>query len=238
MGINIQQRLERLEKQIQDAYAKHTVIDNVCIPTLVEPTVKAGQFRQIANNLLIEKERITDPNNYLLLEEIGTSVARGEIEYLVRNLTQNSPNTKIDGITYDKIVQGAEVIINNGFKPNHVFMPIEYSRYIREWNQFKPRRNWTEGGIRNAIYINEDIVMKVTFSNKYVPFEETVITSKESNRWEYRPTVDRSSRLTAKFNWNYEDPMNTLLSVKTIFNHVVDERGNLVMKPIKTQNLP
>ena len=84
MGIDIQQKLEGLEKQIQDAYAKHTVIDHVCIPTVVEPNVRVGQFRQIANNILIERERIIKPNNYLLLAEIGASVARSEIEYLVK----------------------------------------------------------------------------------------------------------------------------------------------------------
>jgi hypothetical protein len=99
----------------------------------------------------------------------------------------------------------------------------------------KPRRDWTRGGIRDTIYVSEEIIMKVTFSNKYVPFEEIVITSKESNTWEYRPSVDRSGRLTAKFDWNYEDPMNALLSVKTVFNHVIDEQGNLVMKPVKNK---
>jgi hypothetical protein len=237
MGIDIQQKLEGLEKQIQDAYAKHTVIDDVCTPTPVEPTIRTGQFRQIANNILIEREHIIDPHNYLLLAEIGASVARGEIEYLVRNLTQNCPNREIDSVTYDKIAQAAQGIINNGFTPNHVFMPIEYSHDVLNWNQSKPRSDWTKGGIFNTLYINEDIVMKVTFSNKYVPFEEIVITSKESNRWEYRPAAERLSRLTAKFDWNYKDSVNTLLSVKTIFNHIVDERGNLVITPMRRQNL-
>lgn len=220
MDMHIQQRLERLEKQIKVACEKHTIIDNVCIPTLVEPAVKAGQFRQIANKLLIERERISDPENYLLLDEIGASVARAEIEYLVRHLSPSAPSSKIHDITYEEIVHGVGRILDNGFMPNHVFMPIEYSRYIREWNKSKAKRDWTRGGIHNTIYIDEDVVMKVTFSNKYIPFEEIVITSKESNSWEYRPNAHRSVRLTAKFDWNYEDPMNAVLIVKTIFNHV------------------
>lgn len=63
-----------------------------------------------------------------------------------------------------------------------------------------------------------------------------VITSKESNKWEYRPAADGSSRLTAQFDWDYQDS-NTLLSVNTIVKHnIIDIHGNLVVKPAKTQN--
>jgi hypothetical protein len=237
MGMDIQQKLEGLEKQIQDTYAKHTVIDDVCTPIPVEPTIRTGQFRQIANNILMERERIIDPNNYLLLAEIGASVARGEIEYLVRNLTRKCLNRKIDSVTYDKIAQAVEDIKNNGFTPNHIFMPIEYSHDVLNWNRTKLGSDWRKVSILNTIYINESIIMKVTFSNKYMPFEEIVITSKKSNKWEYRPAADRSNRLTAKFDWDYKDPVNTLLSIKTIFNHIVDVRGNLVITPMRSQNL-
>ena len=237
MGMDIQQKLERLERQIQEGYAKYTIIDNVCMTTPVEPTVEAGKFRKIENKILIERERITDPSNYMLIDEIGAAVARGEIDYLVRNLTQNCPIREIESVTYDQIVQAAKVITNNGFTPNHVFMPIEYAHNVREWNRSKPGYDWANRSILNTIYINEGIILKVTFSNKYIPFEKMVITSKQSNRWKYRPTDDRSSRLTAKFDWNYEDPLNALLSVRTIFKHVADNLGNLVITPVRKQNV-
>jgi hypothetical protein len=168
----------------------------------------------------------------MLIDEIGAAVARGEVHYLVRNLTQNCSIKEVDSVTYDEIVQAAEIIKNNQFTPNHVFIPIEYAHNVREWNTSMPRDVWANRNILNTLYVNEDIIMKVTFLNKYVPFEKIIITSKESNRWDYRPTEDRSSRLTAKFDWDYEDPLNVLLIVRTIFKHVMDKRGNLVISPI------
>jgi hypothetical protein len=237
MGMGIRQELERLERQIQEGYAKYTIIDDVCMTSSVEPTVEAGKFRKIANDMLIERERITNPSNYLLLDEIGASVARGETEYLVRNLTLNCPSREVGSVTYDTIAQEVDVLTKNRFTPNHVFMPIEYAHNVREWNKSMPREVWAKMDIFNTIYINEDTIMKVTFSNKYVPFEKIIISSKQSNRWDYRPNEDRSSRLTAKFDWDYKDPLNALLIVRTIFDHVIDRRGNLVISPVHNDNV-
>lgn len=99
-----------------------------------------------------------------------------------------------------------------------------------KWSQLKLGDEWTKADIRNTVYINKDLSLKVTFSNKYIPFEEVVITSKESNKWEYRPAADGSSRLNIQFDWEYEDSVNTLLSVKTIVKHnIIDIYGNLVI---------
>ena len=49
---------------------------------------------------------------------------------------------------------------------------------------------------------------------------------------------DERKRLAAKFDWNYEEQMNTLLSVKTVFNQVVEESSNLVMKAQKHKTYP
>jgi hypothetical protein len=229
MEIDIQQKLKALEQQILDAYAKHTIIEQVCTTRPVDPTVKAGQFRQIANNILIKRERITTPNNFLLLGEIGASVAREEIRYLVRSLTEKSPKTEPESFTIATISNSARTMADQGFTPNHIFMPIDYSHNVLEWNQSTKRRDWTKGGIFDTFYTEDGIFLKVTYSNKYMPFNDAILTSLESNIWEYRPT-ETPTRLTAKFDWNYSDPEDTILRVKTVFYHmIVDVRGNLVI---------
>lgn len=229
MTLDIRQKLSELEKQILDAYLQHTVVERVCKTSSVDPTDRINQFRQIAGNVLIERERITTPNNYLLLDEIGASVARDEIRYLVQNLAENCPKSESTEITYATINDSARTIETQGFLPNHIFLPIDYYHEVLKWNQIRKRNDWTGGSIFNSFYTEDGIFLRVTFSNRYIPFNSAILTSLESNLWEYRPT-ENSGRLTVKFDWDYNDSTNTLLSVKTVFNHVIAHpQGNLVL---------
>jgi len=225
----IQQKLGELENQIKTAYSRSSIIDYVCIPVKVVPTERYGKFTQFANRLLIERQHVTDSSHYLILGEIGTSVARDEERHIIDTLSKLSPQNIVKEISYAEITKGVDIIKSKGFTPNHIFIPIDYFQDVFKWNKDKIKPSHT-GSVFDSLVIQNNATLKVTYSNKYVPFDNVIITSKEANKWEYRPVDDTINRLTVKFDWSYNDPENTLLDVKTIFNLVVKPtEANLVI---------
>jgi len=224
----IQKKLEELENQIKTAYCRNSIIDDVCIPVKVALNYEYGKFTKFANRLLIERERITNPSNYLILGEIGTSVARGEERHIIDTLSKSASRNIVKEISYEEITKGVDIIMSRGFTPNHIFMPIDYLQNVIKWRANKPiSKPFSDF---HSLPIQDDLMLKLTFSNKYVPFEDVIITSKEANKWEYRPVDNTDNRLTAKFDWNYNDPNNVILDVKTIFNLEIEHpEANLVL---------
>jgi len=229
ISLEIQKKIEELENQIKTAYSRNSIIDNVCIPVKVSPNYEYGKFTKFANRLLIERQRITDPSNYLILGEIGTSVARSEERHIIDTLSKLSSPNIVKEISYEEITKGVDIIKTRGFTPNHIFMPIDYFQNMIKWRASKLSTNPALSDI-HSLPIQNDLILKVTYSNKYVPFENVIITSKEANKWEYRPIDDTDNRLTAKFDWNYNDLDNVILDVKTTFNLKIEHpEANLVL---------
>ncbi|KFM21488.1 hypothetical protein AAA799B03_00959 [Marine Group I thaumarchaeote SCGC AAA799-B03] len=223
--------LTELENQIKKSYDSSSIIDKVCIAKEVSSYYKHGQFSQFANRLLIEKEHIIDPSHYLILGEIGTSVVRNEINCIVEDISKKCCSKEFEKIEYIDIVNGVFELSAKQYIPNHIFLPIDYFHKVHDWNKDRiDKIDFTKGSIFDQLYIDSFGAVKVTYSNKYVPFENIVITCKECNIWEYRPDPDTNKRLTVKFDWNEEDPENAILLVKTVFNFVPVQDGNLVLK--------
>ena len=230
MSTEINERLQDLENQIQTTYKSYSVVGTVCTTKSISQSERFGQFRQFANKLLIERRHITDPSHHLILDEIGRSVARNEIKYLVNNLQKGCKQTTTEKISYRDIQEGVSSIQNSGFVPNHIFLPIEYFHEVFEWNKDKPRTYDATKSAFNSLYISESVTLSVDYSNKYIQFDDSIITSKEANFWEYRPTSSDNERLISQFCWDQGDDVNTILLVQTIFNlHVKHPEGNFLL---------
>lgn len=225
------EELAEFVNQVKTAYSSSSVLDNVCTLTPVPTTERYGQFLQFAKNLLIERQHITDPSHYLILDEIGTSVARNEIKEIVDNLSRQSPDGYHNGeVSYQNIVDAVISLRERNYRPNHIFLPIEFFHNVFEWNRGVPRSYGGNAGSAFDSLLITNETLKVTYSNKYIPFDNIVITSREAMNWEYRPASDNNERLTVEFNWNNNNPTHTTLLVKEIFNFDPNVDGNLVIK--------
>jgi len=228
----IQEKIRELEEQIHSTYRNYSRIDDICITNAVPLDQRRNQFRQFAKRFLIERQHITDETHFLIFDNFGSGVARSELNYLIHELNQNSQTTNIPEVTLANIREQVEVMHNNGHTPNVIFMPIEYYHTIHEWNMQPFQEGLIDRNLGDSLVVNRNAILKVIFSNKYVPFENVIITSRENNLWEYRADERTDSRLTAKMDWELEDPINAILLVKTVFNYQVhNELGNHVLIP-------
>jgi len=237
MSAEPKDELIKLEEQIKKAYSSYSIIDKVCTPQPVSVDIHYGQFSQFANKLLIEKEHITSSSHYLILGEIGTSVARNEIRHIVDAISDLSTKKELDEITYVDIKNSVLSLQSQHYKPNHIFLPIDFFHKLIDWNREKPL-DFKQGSVFDQLFIDNYGALKVTYSNKYIPFDNVVITCKEANIWEYRPSSISNERMTAKFDWNPSDPINTILLVKTVFNFKPSKEGNAVLKARKIPTDP
>ena len=226
---HVETKLRKLEEQVATAYKNFSIVGEVCTLREVPSDIRQGKFTQFASNILIEKAHIVDPAHFLILSEIGTSVARDEMNFLVKRLSQLMPKNTVDEISLGSIKQIIESMRNNDHLPSHIFMPIEYHDKLLDWNLEQRQQYRVTTNIFNTMHIDPQTSLKVTFSNKYIPFDEVIITSRDVNIWEYRPNGDETGRLTVKFEWNTHS-LDAKLLVETVFNHeIISKEGNYVL---------
>ncbi|MGI0015745.1 MAG: hypothetical protein ACREBU_20200, partial [Nitrososphaera sp.] len=137
MFAGIKEKLTKLEEQVRTAYKNFSIVGHVCTLQSVPPDQEPGEFRQFASNILIEIAHILDPNHFLILSEIGTSVARDEKNFLVKHLTQEAPKQTVDEISLDSVINIVRSIRQYGHTPNHIFLPIEFHGTLFDWNKDK-----------------------------------------------------------------------------------------------------
>lgn len=241
MPVDINQKLRELENQIRTAYNSASIIDNVCTPTAVPPETRPNTFRQFVNSWLIERQHILDESHHLILGDLGEEVARNEIREIINRIGNSCKPRTVQDLTITEIRTSVQQLQSHGFRPNRIFLPIEYFHEVIEWNHSSERTIAQYGGqygsVTDSIYIDSSMILKVIYSNKYIPLDRVIITSKEANKWEFRPDAETNGRLTAKFNWDMNDPVNTSLLVRTVFNLVItDTRGNTVLQMVNRRN--
>ena len=91
--------------------------------------------------------------------------------------------------------------------------------------------NWVAAFL--PIPLSSISILKIKFSSKYAEFNDIIITSKETNVWQYRPDITTGDRITAKFeDWEksaYSE--NIILLVRTIFNfRITNKEANFVLE--------
>ncbi|MGB9003690.1 MAG: hypothetical protein WCC52_07795 [Nitrosotalea sp.] len=225
----INQKLSELENQIRKSYNNVSILDHVCILESVPEEIDHGTYQQFAGRYKINRERITNPTNFLILNELGASVARSEIIFLIHELS-NSEKSEIDTFSIDKIKEKVFSMRSQGYHPDVVFIPIEYYDKVFDWNKtHKPFDS--EGNIVDRLYLDRVSNLRIKYSNKKIEFEDVIIASKNANHWKYRPDAETNGRITAKFDWDVQDDENSILLVKTVFKFTTDRNGgNVVLK--------
>lgn len=224
----IDEKLNELEKQIIKSYYNTSIIDRVCTLHPVSEEID-GTYEQFAGKYLIERSHITDPSHFLILNELGTSLANSETKFLIKQFTTNT-KTEIDTFSVEKIKEKMFEIKSKEYFPNMVFIPINYFHDVYDWNKVhKPYGS--AGSIFDRLYFDRDNSLQVKYSNKKIKFNDIIITSKEVNHWSYRPDKETQERIKAKFDWDMNDTENSLLLVKTVFKFSNENKeGNAVIK--------
>lgn len=225
----INQKLSELENQIRKSYNNVSILDHVCTLESVPEEIDYGTYEQFAGRYTINREHITNPANFMMLNELGASVARSEIIFLINELS-NFEKLEIDTFSIDKIKEKVFSMRSLGHHPDVVFIPIEYYDKVFDWNKtHKPFDS--EGSIVDRLYLDPISNLRVKYSNKKIEFENVIITSKDVNHWKYRPDAETNGRITAKFDWDVQDNENSILLVKTVFKFTTDRNGgNVVLK--------
>ena len=229
----IQERIRELEEQIQNSYRNYSDVDRICTTSAVPD---GGKFRQFAKKILIEREHITDESHVLILDNFGSSTAQAETNYIIRELKQKSIGINVNEINYDVIRKNVTEMNSSGITPDAILLPITYFHNVWEWNSPAVQKGLLRERIGDQLFINHDLILPIIFSNKYIPFEEVFIVSKTANLWEYRPDTKTNGRLTSDFDWDYNDPQNVTVLVRTIFQFSIrNNYGNRVLIP---ENIP
>lgn len=227
--VEIEKKLADLENQIKKSYKNGSILERVCTLKEVSNDEEHGTFKQFAGRFLIERSHVTDPSHVLLLGELGLSVARSEIELLIEEISKQEKST-IDDFSIEKIREKVNLMKGQGYKPNMVFIPIEYFHDVYDWNKTH-KEIGSEGSAFDTLQLDASTSLRVNYSNKKIEFEDVIIISNEVNIWKYRPDLETNERLIAKFNWDEGDETNVILGVKTIYKFLITDRmGNVVLK--------
>ena len=225
----INQKLKELENQIRTSYNNASILDHICTLEGVPEEVEYGTYEQFAAKYKISREHITDSTHVLLLGELGASVARSEIIFLINSFS-NYDKSEIDTFSIEKIKEKTFSMQSQGYYPNAVFIPIEYFHDIYDWNKTN-KLYGSEGNIFDRLYLDSTNSLLVKYSNKKIELEDVIITSKEVNHWKYRSDAETKGRFTTKFDWDIKDDENSILLVKTVFKFMNEEKnGNAVLK--------
>ena len=234
---NIQKKIHDLEEQIRTSYNNTSILDDVCKLEPVSTDYYHGKFKQFANKFAIERNHITDSSHILSMGELGTSVARSEIKVLLRKFSEQIVPTKLDLFSIDEIENSIQELSTQDYEPTTIFIPSSYFHEILDWNNGKKSQFNMSMNTMHKLVIDPNTILNVKYSSKYVQFSNIIIVSKEANRWQYRPDQNNEHRLTVKFDWEVDDPINTMLLVKTIFNfEICSPNANIIFNLPSQEN--
>ena len=228
--MKISEKLREYEQQILKSFQSYSIIPNTCKLVKVPQDYEFGTFNMVAHRIKIKKEILFEENSTFVVDNLGTDMAHAEIKYLLNEITKKSKPQTINSIaTRDKLIEFIGKQIENGFNPDFIFVPIDY--YMDVWK-------WTSEGIPSHVrvkhgyewYIDNDIRLKIKYSNKRTPFDYFIITDSKYNKWFYKSDPNTSERLTASFDTNTDD-INAYLNLKTVFKlSIEDPKTNLILK--------
>lgn len=226
----IGEKLRELEEQIRTSYQNVSILDDVCTLEPVLENIQRNQFVQFSSKFAINRARITNPTNYLLLGNLGKSVARSEINLLTREIQNTARQETLDDLSFENIRDLVHDLIAQDYQPNVIFIPKKYVHNAHNWNlEHKPVGS--QGSIFSRLYLDAATSLNIEYSSKYTNFEDIIVTTKTANQWQFRPDIDTEGRLTAKFDWDVDNEGNTELLIKTVFNFkILEDQANIVFK--------
>jgi len=224
-------KLSEYEKQIISSYQNYSIVPYACKAVKVSTGSDLGKFFRLGNRLKIERDILLNESHSVFLGNLGISVAHEETKTIVKDIAKSAAVEKLDVPASEYYLTAAIMSqIERGFNPRFIFVPIDYFLDVWKWSSERFRRVNFDGQGGYEWVIDNNIKLRIKYSNKYTPFDNFIIVDPVYNEWRYRPDSKTGGRLTASFE-DKLDPDNLFLNVHTLFKFDVTESdANLVLK--------
>jgi len=229
------ERGAKLLESIVQAYYRDSLIEQVSLIENYDSSVhRELSFIQIGLRVPIPKDWMEETDRIVLVEELGTSVALGERNYL-RNIWSKEIETEIFS-TDEFNLEGFQQILHElsaGINPTVLFAPIDAFVRVASWirNKIRPTVaiKWERG--QAYFVLEDDRELKMFWSNKYAPLDHFVLIDPSATRWVVKPDPFSGKRLSATFVKNEKDLNKVDFLVKTVTSaELVNSNGVKLFK--------
>jgi hypothetical protein len=209
---------DKLIDSIVKEYYKESVVDYVSIVEDYDQSVHGKiSFRHIGLLLPTLRKWIGAPDQILIVDTLGSSVALGERNYLsdlwsdrieIRKYSPSNLNLR----DFSSILGE----LSAGLNPTALFVPIKefgsFSRIMME-GITKGVSFW---GTRAGHILLQGKEIKVFFSNKFAPLEHFILVDRSATRWYVKTEDQFRGRILATLVENEKDPDKVDFLVKTV----------------------
>jgi hypothetical protein len=190
----------RLKRLLLKRYYERSVIEEALETRDYKPNSDdTKEFRQIGASHRFDTDVFADPTHYLDLffDQAADSLILGEKKYLVDTMLKQETIPKyMERFTYDGLVE----MISSKFgasEPSIIFMPLTlFSRVHMEWAIGLNKGLDAKDGHYRVILPVHSYRPQLVWSNKYMPFDSIVVTSKQVGEWIAKPKVNDRVRVT------------------------------------------
>lgn len=232
----IEKTVERCIKALEESYINSSLINNIVNTedaeniTILKEFLKLGHWKYMPLYLFEDSATYPDP----IFRQYGSSIARGEIKYLVSEILKdkNICVFSTDSVDIDILSSKIKEFRNGNLLYNEIilFIPIEYFMKIHmDWPRSSKKIFMREG----QFYI-DGLPVKIYWSNKYNKFTDFIIYDKNFATWIFKPSVKK--RLKVELCKSNKDPFTMELKAETVFLLEINE-PNLVTI-IRPKTLP
>lgn len=207
---------------IAKAYHRDTVVEHVSILENFDKSLHSKlAFGQIGLRVPIDKEWIGNPSHYVIVDDIGRSVALGEKNYLTSLWKRHArietfPMNRFDFRNFTEILRQLSL----GMYPQVLFAPIDmYVKFMKMMlaeaqKGIQPIR-WGEG--ETFLVSEEGKELRMFWSNRGAPSDHFALIDRSATSWCVKPDSATGNRLTTVFVDNKKNPLTKIdFLVKTV----------------------
>lgn len=149
--------------------------------------------------------------------DFGSSVAIGEVKYIIDKILKNEEISRIEikngEKTFDKIKFAVNDLKKQNHNPSVIFIPLDYLSTLVEQRQ----------ATYNNLKIDENTNLKVVHSSNHPKFNDIIILDKNAGIWTFKPDEKTKERLIVEISDYEKDKHKLDLLVKTVVNfRIVD----------------
>ena len=160
--------------------------------------------------------------------DFGSSVAVGEVKYLIDKILKNEEISRIeiknDDKTFDRIKFAVNDLKKQNQNPSVIFIPLDYLSTLVKQRQ----------SAYNHLKIDETTDMKVVHSSNHLKFNDIIILDKNASIWTFEPGEGAKGRLIVEISDYEKDKCKVDLLVKTVVNfRIVDPNAIKILELYK-----
>jgi hypothetical protein len=208
----------KLLQSIKKAYNETSLVQNLSIVENYEPSIHAQlTFGQICLRVPILSSLIEETNRFLLVDDIGRSIAFGERRHLQDVWSkQVQVNRFSKGEFNSEGFQRLVLKLSAGINPTILLAPIERYVEVNSWwmHGRTTGMRWELG--RSYLVLEDGREFRLFWSNKHAPLDYFVLVDASATRWVVKPDPAMSGRLTTMFVENERDSAKIDFLVKTV----------------------